>query len=125
MTYFLFLWLLCVIILVEMELIMEKFTLAIEMGSSNTVIYKLGDGIVLKEATILAVESAGNKNRVVAVGDTVKKMSVLPKNVSVMHPVENGVITDVDLASTLLKKFLEKIEAIIVLFMLDYVINWI
>ena len=89
---------------------MEKFTLAIEMGSSNTVIYKLGDGIVLKEATILAVESAGNKNRVVAVGDTVKKMSVLPKNVSVMHPVENGVITDVDLASTLLKKFLEKIE---------------
>ena len=108
-----------------MELIMEKFTLAIEMGSSNTVIYKLGDGIVLKEATILAVESAGNKNRVVAVGDTVKKMSVLPKNVSVMHPVENGVITDVDLASTLLKKFLEKIEAIIVLFMLDYVINWI
>ncbi|MBO7218458.1 MAG: rod shape-determining protein [Clostridia bacterium] len=89
---------------------MDRFTLAIEMGGSNTVIYKLGDGVVLKEATVMAVESLGNKNRVVAVGDTVKKMSVLPDNVRVMHPVENGVITDMELAGIMLKKFLEKIE---------------
>ena len=89
---------------------MERFTLAIEMGGSNTVIYKLGDGVVLKESTVMAVESDGNKNRVIAVGDTVKKMSVLPSNVKVMHPVENGVIVDIDLASIMLKKFLEKIE---------------
>ena len=88
---------------------MDRFTLAIEMGGSNTVIYKLGDGVVLKEATVMAVESVGNKNRVVAVGDTVKKMSVLPDNVRVMHPVENGVIADMELAGIMLKKFLEKI----------------
>lgn len=89
---------------------MEKYTLAIEMGSSNTVIYKLGDGIVLKEATLMAVETVGDKNRVVAVGDTVKKMTVLPPQVKVMHPIDNGVVTDIELASTMLRKFLEKIK---------------
>ena len=35
------------------------FNYAIEMGSSNTVIYKVGYGVVLKEPTLIAIEKDG------------------------------------------------------------------
>ena len=91
---------------------MDKYNLAIEMGSSNTVICKFYDGVVLKEPTVIAMQGEGEKRSVVAIGDAVKKMSVVPKQVQVVRPIENGVIVDMESAAIMLKKFLEKIDEI-------------
>ena len=83
----------------------EKFV--IELGSSNTVIYKLGYGIVLREPSVLALDKV---EKTYEVGTKAKKMQgKTDDTLLVVEPIEHGVITNEAYAELLLKGFLEKV----------------
>jgi rod shape-determining protein MreB and related proteins len=81
--------------------------IAIDLGTSNTVLYVKGKGILLKEPTVVAVNTENNK--VLAIGSEAKKMiGRTPKYISTLSPVKSGAIADFDMTEQMLKMFVEK-----------------
>lgn len=84
----------------------EKFV--IELGSSNTVIYKVGYGIVLKEPSIVAVSKTNSKQ--FAVGIQAKKMQgKMDDSVTICEPITHGIVTNQKMATLMLHGFLQKV----------------
>ena len=89
--------------------------LAIDFGSSETKIYIPGCGVVLMEATCVAVEevySGGERQlQVKAYGDKARALSGRSAvNTRIVNPVKEGDIEHENLAACLLQYFLEKVE---------------
>lgn len=86
---------------------MKKEKFVIELGSSNTVIYKLGYGIVLREPSVLALDRL---EKTYEVGSRAKKMQgKTDDSLLVVEPIEHGVIASEAYAELMLKGFLEKV----------------
>ncbi len=80
--------------------------LAIDLGTANTVIYMRGKGIVLREPTVIAVNSKG---KIIYVGNQAKYMAgKTPFEIKVIRPLRDGVIADFDIAEKMLDYFLTK-----------------
>ena len=80
--------------------------MGIDLGTANTLIYVKGSGIVLNEPSVIAVDSRGG--RTLAVGAAAKEMlGKAPSNISVVRPLQDGVISDFDRTADMLKSFLE------------------
>lgn len=80
--------------------------MGIDLGTANTLIYVKGSGIVLNEPSVIAVEKRSGKT--LAVGDAAKKMlGKAPDSISVVRPLQDGVISDFDRTADMLKAFLE------------------
>lgn len=89
---------------------MAQFNLAIELGTSNTVIYAAGLGVALKEPSCIAIETVNNKKVVKCVGIDAKKLIGKTNNsIEVFFPIVEGVITNFQLAKLMLKEFLKKV----------------
>lgn len=89
--------------------------IAIDLGSSVTKIYMPGCGVVLMEATCIAVEeqiTSGEKRlNIKAYGDKARALSGRAAlNTHIVNPVSEGDIVQENLAVCLLEYFLEKIE---------------
>lgn len=89
--------------------------LAIDFGSSETKIYFPGCGVVLMEATCIAVEEIredGEKRlSIKAYGDKARALSGRAAvNTQIVNPVFEGDIVHENLAAALLEYFLEKVE---------------
>ena len=86
--------------------------IAIDFGSSETKICIAGCGVVLKEATCIAVEDNGSDGVTVkAYGDKARALSGRAAiNTHIVNPVSEGDIVHENLAASLLTYFLEKIE---------------
>ena len=87
--------------------------IAIDLGSSETKICIAGCGVVLREATCIAVEREQSENRYIvkAYGDKARALSGRAAvNTSIVNPVFEGDIVNEELAASLLTFFLEKIE---------------
>ena len=86
--------------------------IAIDFGSSETKICIAGCGVVLKEATCIAVsEAEEGRYTVKAYGDKARALSGRAAvNTHIVNPIVEGDIVHENLASTLLTFFLEKIE---------------
>lgn len=88
--------------------------IAIDFGSSVTKIYMVGCGVVLKEATCIAVEKSEEGAGVVipkAFGDKAKSLlGRSAMNTRIVNPVVEGDIVQESLAAALLSYFLDKIE---------------
>ena len=83
--------------------------LAIDLGTSNTLVVVRGRGIVVDEPSVVAVERMGGAQRVVAIGHDAKQMvGRTPENIEAIHPIQDGVIVDFDLAEALLKRCIER-----------------
>jgi len=82
--------------------------LAIDLGTSVTKIYKIGSGIVLAEATCVAVDKTGEEVR--AFGDEAKRLlGKTAEQTNVCFPVYEGEIVSERLAASLLEYFLNKV----------------
>lgn len=80
--------------------------MGIDLGTANTLIYVKGSGIVLNEPSVIAVEKRSGKT--LAVGEEAKKMlGKAPDSISVVRPLQDGVISDFDRTADMLKAFLE------------------
>ncbi len=81
--------------------------LAIDLGTSNTLIYAQGRGIVVNEPSILAINRLDNT--VEAFGHEAKEMlGRTPVNMVAIKPLTGGVIADFDLTEEMLKYFIKK-----------------
>lgn len=81
--------------------------IGIDLGTANTLVYLVGEGIVLNEPTVVAVTA--EENRVVAVGKEAKEMlGRTPGNVVAMRPMRDGVIADYTITEAMLSYFIDK-----------------
>lgn len=76
---------------------------AIDLGTSAVRVYARGRGVVVEEASLVAIELEGTGTHVVAVGDRAKEMvGRTPSHIRVASPIQHGLIDDFELAETLL-----------------------
>src|ERR1035437_9945414 len=81
--------------------------IGIDLGTANTLVYLVGEGIVLNEPTVVAVTA--EENRVVAVGKEAKDMlGRTPGNIVAMRPLRDGVIADFTITEAMLSYFIDK-----------------
>lgn len=81
--------------------------IAIDLGTSNTLIYVKGKGIVLNEPSIVAINPSTGK--VQAVGNIAKDMlGKTPSNIVAVKPMRDGVIADFECAEKMLEYFIMK-----------------
>lgn len=84
--------------------------IAIKLGSSNTSIFKQGEGLVLFEPTLVAVSGEQKNPTVIAIGSVAEKMQGrTDKTIKVVSPVKEGRISDPELAVVMLKEFISKV----------------
>ena len=84
--------------------------IGLKLGSTNTSIYKPGNGLVLKEASLIAMPTNPKNKEIYAVGENARKIKDrLPQNIVVYSPISNGVIQYEELAESMLKQFLKKV----------------
>lgn len=89
---------------------MATIDIAIDMGSTNTVIYKRGSGIVLREPSVVCLQTGGKHVKVKEIGLKAKKMQGRTgENTTVVYPVCEGVVKNVDLCIAMLKHFISKV----------------
>ena len=84
--------------------------IAVDLGTANTLVYVKGEGIVLNEPSVVAVER-GSK-RVLGMGLEAKRMlGRTPENIEAVRPLKDGVIADVDVTEMMLRHFLKQVTA--------------
>ncbi|MEI6437870.1 MAG: rod shape-determining protein [Candidatus Omnitrophota bacterium] len=83
--------------------------LGIDLGTATTLVYVKGQGVVLCEPSVVAIEKG--TNRVVAVGDEAKKMlGRTPGSIVAIRPMKDGVISDFEVTEAMLKYFIKKVH---------------
>jgi len=81
--------------------------LYLDFGTANCVIIKEGEGVVLQEPTVVAVDT--NAKTIIEVGAKAKKMlGKEPSGIVARRPLQNGGISNYKLAFELLSNFLNK-----------------
>src|SRR5262245_7332757 len=81
--------------------------LAIDLGTANTCVYARGNGIVLSEPSIVALNKVNG--RIEAVGSEAKDMlGRTPGNITAIKPMKDGVIADFEAAERMLTHFIRK-----------------
>ena len=96
---------------------LEKLTqfwssdMAIDLGTSNTLVYVKGQGVVLNEPSVVAIIEDKGKKTVLAVGDEAKTMlGRTPGNISAVRPLKDGVIADFVVTEEMIKHFIKKVH---------------
>ena len=80
---------------------------AIDLGTANTLVFVKGQGIVVSEPSVVAIDNKTDK--VLAVGVTAKKMlGRTPANIVAMRPLKDGVIADFEVTEKMLSYFIRK-----------------
>ena len=84
--------------------------IGIDLGTANTLIFVKGEGVVLREPSVVAINR--DTKKVIAVGAEAKEMiGKTPENIVAIRPIKNGVIANFDITQTMLKEFLEKVSS--------------
>ena len=84
--------------------------LAIDLGTANTLIYSRGQGIVLNEPSVVAIDIGDG--RPVAVGLEAKRMmGRTPGRIKTIRPLKDGVIADFEVCEKMLRFFIQKVHA--------------
>ena len=83
--------------------------MAVDLGTSNTLVYIRGRGVVLSEPSVVAVDS--RTGEIHAVGIEAKHMlERTPRRISAIRPVRDGVIADVEVTEEMLRHFVQKVH---------------
>jgi len=85
--------------------------LAIDLGTANTLVYAGGRGIVLNEPSVVAIRKRDRRHSEVWIGEEAKKMiGRVPGSIEVYRPLREGVIANFEIASLMLKYFIQKVH---------------
>ncbi len=83
--------------------------IAIDLGTANTLVYVKGNGIVLNEPSVVAVDQKTKK--VFAVGAEAKAMlGKTPDHIVAIRPLKDGVIADFEITEVMLREFIKKAQ---------------
>lgn len=84
--------------------------IGIDLGTANVLIYIKGEGIVLNEPSVVAIDA--DTKEPLAVGHDAREMlGKTPGNVKAIRPMKDGVIADFETTELMLNCFLKKINA--------------
>jgi rod shape-determining protein MreB len=82
-------------------------SVAIDLGTVNTLIWVAGRGIVLDEPSAIAIDSG--TGAIVAIGTAADALAEKePQDINVIHPLRDGVIADLDATAEMLHGFLRR-----------------
>ncbi|MEW6533189.1 MAG: rod shape-determining protein [Thermodesulfobacteriota bacterium] len=85
--------------------------LAIDLGTTNTLIFAKGRGIVLNEPSVVAIRKRDRRSSEVWIGEDAKRMiGKVPGSIEVYRPLSEGVIANFEMASLMLKFFIQKVH---------------
>ena len=83
--------------------------IAVDLGTANTLVYVRGDGIVVSEPSVVAIDS--DTGAVHAVGEDAKRMiGRTPATIKAIRPLRHGVIADFDVTEQMLRYFIRSVE---------------
>ncbi|MBE6854087.1 MAG: rod shape-determining protein [Ruminococcus sp.] len=81
--------------------------IGIDLGTANTLVYVRGKGIVIREPSVVAVNTHTDQARYV--GKEAKEViGRTPGSIIAVRPLKDGVIADFDITTTLLQEFIRK-----------------
>ena len=88
---------------------MFSHDMGIDLGTANTLVYVKGQGIVLSEPSVVAINRDTNEVR--AVGSEAKNMiGRTPGNIVAIRPMKDGVIADFEITEAMLRYFIGKVH---------------
>ncbi len=80
---------------------------AIDLGTANTLVYLRGQGVVVNEPSVVAVETESKK--VIAIGNKAKEMlGKTPEEIRAIKPMKDGVIANFEITETMLRHLILK-----------------
>jgi len=83
--------------------------MGIDLGTATTLVYVKGEGVVLCEPSVVAIERG--TSRVLAVGEEAKRMlGRTPGNIVAIRPMKDGVIADFEITEAMLRYFIKKVH---------------
>lgn len=83
--------------------------LGIDLGTSNTLVFVRGKGIMIREPSVVARQK--KSKRIVAIGREAKKMlGKTPQTIEAFRPLKDGVIADFDAASAMLHHYIQLVH---------------
>ena len=83
--------------------------MGIDLGTATTLVYVKGEGVVLCEPSVVAIEK--NTSHVLAVGDEAKRMlGRTPGNIVAIRPMRDGVIADFEITEAMLRYFIKRVH---------------
>jgi rod shape-determining protein MreB and related proteins len=83
--------------------------LGIDLGTANTLVYVKGKGIVVREPSVVALQT--DSRDIVAVGNDAKNMiGRTPGNVIALRPMKDGVIADYETTATMMKYYIKQAQ---------------
>lgn len=89
---------------------MAVYELCIDLGSNFTTIYKRGSGIVLREPSLILLETIGKTMKVSKIGIDAQRVNGKTSSSEVfVKPIIEGVIKNVDLTKKMVSYFINKI----------------
>lgn len=86
-----------------------KKDIGIDLGTANSLVYIKDRGIIMNEPSLTAVNT--KTGQILAIGEDAKKMvGRTPAHISIIRPLINGVISDFEITTELLRHFLKKVD---------------
>lgn len=84
--------------------------IAIDLGTSSTLIFEQGKGVVMREPTVVAVDKFSGK--ILKVGQDAQKMlGRTPANIVAIRPLNSGVISDYEITAQMLRELISRITS--------------
>ena len=86
---------------------MAASDIGIDLGTSSVLVYVRGQGVVLKEPSVVAYDK--DTNEIKAIGEEARLMiGRTPGNIAAVHPLRQGVISDYTITERMLRYFMQK-----------------
>ena len=83
--------------------------IGIDLGTANVLIFVKGQGVVLNEPSVVAIDA--DTKRILAVGNDAKDMlGRTPGKINAIKPMKDGVIADFEITELMLNDFIKKIN---------------
>jgi len=81
--------------------------LGIDLGTANTLVFMRGKGVVVSEPSVVAINN--DTGDITAVGNDARNMiGRTPGSITVVRPMQDGVIADYDTTATMMKYYIAK-----------------
>ena len=94
-----------------LRVLLSRFSrdMGIDLGTANTLVHVRGRGILLREPSVVAIDSETKK--VLAVGEEAKRMlGRTPGTIQAIRPLKDGVIADFDQTEKMIRYFIAKVH---------------
>ena len=81
--------------------------IAIDMGTSSTLLFEAGRGVVQRQPTVVSVDKFNGKIQKVG-QEAQKSLGRTPANIIALHPLEAGAISDYEMATLMLRQIIKE-----------------